>query len=92
MSIGPSVRVSIFGNKGAGVHILKARGTPSLGREGSLSEGKEGEKKEKGERKERKEKEAKEERGERKKRIRKIVAKALDGRRYPLPLCEWLWV
>ena len=24
--------------------------------------------------------------------ICKIVAKALDGQRYPLPLCEYMWV
>ena len=24
--------------------------------------------------------------------IKKIVAKALDGQRYPLPLCEFMWV
>ena len=30
--------------------------------------------------------------GGRRRRRRRIVAKALDGQRYPLPLCEYIWV
>ena len=29
--------------------------------------------------------------GKNRRRRRRIVAKALDGQRYPLPLCEYMW-
>ena len=74
----------------------QARGPGPWGaREGLLKDEKKKRKKEKKKKKRKKKKRKKKKRKKRKKKKKKrrgIVAKALDGQRYPLPLCELMWV